>query len=266
MWSALSIMFRGLRSSKSGKQKQRRTINAAVIAKAILRIISSRRISEENFRCNLKKQFSSRDFHLASRVPKCLVIKSNGADDWNMKLIQFPFVFSLHAAAQNEISEVFDKLHHVNGNDGPAVVTDTSDGRESPKPLVKDKPSLRKFRNVVKANSLDDWNSLAQFETFIKLEMENLAAAKNHQNSNGTMSPASPKPNGNNILKPEKHVSVRLRSQWDSFNAIHLIENYNHTPESIGEWKVFLAARMFPCRSIALFPPTIIRLLANRIY
>lgn len=120
-----------------------------------------------------------------------------------MKLILFLFLISLSMPPlieQNEISEVFDKLHHVNGNDSAIDVTDPA---ESPKPLVKDnKPSLRKFRNAVKANSIDDWNSLAQFEKLIKLEMENLAAAKDHQMSNGT----SPKPNGNNILKPEKHV------------------------------------------------------------
>lgn len=116
---------------------------------------------------------------------------------------------------------MFDKLHHVNGNHD----SDTVDSSESP--VVKDiKPNLRKLKDAVKPpNIFDDWNSLAQFETFIELEMENLAAAKNHQNSNGTTT-VSMKPN-NNILKPEKHVrNLRFFSQNNS-----LIENYNHTPE-----------------------------------
>lgn len=117
------------------------------------------------------------------------------------------FLFSFHAASitQNEISEVFDKLHHVNGNqDSAIVVSDPVDSRESPKPLINDiKPNLRKRSNAVKSTNIEDWNSLAQFETFIKLEMENLAAAKNHQSTNGTTL-VSTKPN--NILKLEKHV------------------------------------------------------------
>lgn len=109
---------------------------------------------------------------------------------------------------QNEISEVFDKLH-VNGNDSAISVSDTVDSSESPKPIVKAKPSLRKLTNGVKSSDIEEWNSLAQFESFIELEMENLAAAKNHQQSNGT-TPVSTKSNNNNILKPEKHVSVAL--------------------------------------------------------
>lgn len=95
---------------------------------------------------------------------------------------------------------MFDKLHHVNGNHD----SDTVDNSESP--VVKDiKPNLRKLKDAAKPpNNFEDWNSLAQFETFIKLEMENLAAANNHQNSNDTTT-VSMKPN-NNILKPEKHV------------------------------------------------------------
>jgi hypothetical protein len=124
-----------------------------------------------------------------------------------MKLINLYFLsFSFHAASitQNEISEVFDKLHHVNGNqDSAIVVSDPVDSRESPKPLKNDiKPNLRKLNNAVKSTNIEDWNSLAQFETFIKLEMENLAAAKNHQST----TPVSTKPSNNNILKPEKHV------------------------------------------------------------
>lgn len=103
---------------------------------------------------------------------------------------------------------MFDKLHHVNGNNDSAIeVSDTVDRRESPKPVVKNfKPNLRKHNDAVESTNIEDWNSLAQFETFIQLEMENLAAAKNHQNSNGS-TPMSMKPNSsNNILKPEKHV------------------------------------------------------------
>lgn len=79
------------------------------------------------------------------------------------------------------------------------------DSSESPKPVIKDiKPNLRKLNNGVKAANIEDWNSLAQFEKFIKLEMENLAAAKNHQMSNGTTTVSTKA--SNNILKPEKHV------------------------------------------------------------
>jgi hypothetical protein len=164
----------------------------------------------------------------AWHVPKCFVINSNGAN-CNMKLIFLLFFLSFHAASitQNEISEVFDKLHHVNGNHDSAIeVNDTVDSRESLKPVVKDiKPSLRKLNDAVKSPNIEEWNSLAQFETFIKLEMENLAAAKNHQKSNGTTT-VSMKSN-NNILKPEKHVS---RNENDSLCL--LFENDNHTPES----------------------------------
>lgn len=108
---------------------------------------------------------------------------------------------------QNEISEVFDKLHHVNGSDSAIEVTDAADISESPKPAVKPKPSPRKLCNGVKSSGIDDWNSLAQFEKLIKLEMENLAAAENQQKSNDT-APVSTKSGNGNILKPEKHVSV----------------------------------------------------------
>jgi hypothetical protein len=125
---------------------------------------------------------------------------------------KFFLSFSFHVASitQNEISEVFDKLHHVNGNHDSAIeVSDTVDSRESPKlVVVKDKkPNLRKLNDAAKSTNIDDWNSLAQFETFIKLEMENLAAAKNHQNSNGSTLVSTKPNNNNNILKPEKHVS-----------------------------------------------------------
>lgn len=103
---------------------------------------------------------------------------------------------------------MFDKLHHVNGNHDSAIeVSDTVDSNESPMPIVKDiKPNLRKLNDAVKTTNIEDWNSLAQLETFIKLEMENLAAAKNHQKSNGTET-VSMKSSNSNILKPEKHVS-----------------------------------------------------------
>lgn len=109
---------------------------------------------------------------------------------------------------QNEISEVFDKLHHVNGNDSAIEVTDTVDSNESPKPVIKDKPYPRKLNNGAKSSNIEEWNSLAQFEKLIKMEMENLAAAKSQQMPNGAPKPAlvSTKMNNNNILKPEKHV------------------------------------------------------------
>lgn len=117
------------------------------------------------------------------------------------------FLFSCRALhLQTEISEVFDKLHHVNGHDKAIEVTDTVDSSKSPKPLTK-AATPRKFYNAIKANHVDDWNSLAKFEKLVKVEMENLAAAKSHQSSNGTTD-ATNKINSNNILKPEKHVSV----------------------------------------------------------
>lgn len=122
---------------------------------------------------------------------------------------------------QNEISEVFDKLHHVNvnGSDSAIEVIDTIDSNSaSPKPLIKEKPILRKLNNVdagVKSGNIEDWNSLAQFEKLIKREMENLAAVENNQKSNvatpllSTTKMTSNNSNSN-ILKPEKHVSISL--------------------------------------------------------
>jgi hypothetical protein len=137
------------------------------------------------------------------------------------------FFFSFHVCAahlQNEISEVFDKLHHVNGNDSAIEVTDTADSSESPKPLIKDNPSLRRRANGVKAKAnVEDWSSLAQFEKLIKLEMENLAAQKSN-----VAETVSTKMN-NNILKPEKHVSVSFNSPQSAFfsvcSVVALIEN-----------------------------------------
>jgi hypothetical protein len=127
-----------------------------------------------------------------------------------MKLIFFFLFLCRLLQLQTEISEVFDKLHHVNGNDSAIEVSDTVDSSDSPPPappklIVKDKPILRKLNNGVKTIINEDWNSMAQFEKFIKLEMENLAAAKNQQNQKShATSPVSM----SNILKPEKHVSV----------------------------------------------------------
>lgn len=134
---------------------------------------------------------------------------------------------------QNEISEVFDKLHHVNENDSTTEVTDMVDSGESLKPVLKAKPGPRKLNNGIKSTNIEEWSSLAQFEKLIKLEMENLAATKNHQQPNDSATSVSTKTNNNNILKPEKHVRVIFL-----YNSIRFcfrrfsIKNYNHTPES----------------------------------
>lgn len=64
-----------------------------------------------------------------------------------------------------------------------------------------ERPSLRKLNNGTPI--VDDWSSLAQFETLIKMEMENLACAavETPAKINSTTAVKS------NILKPEKHVS-----------------------------------------------------------
>lgn len=122
---------------------------------------------------------------------------------------------------QNEISEVFNKL---NENDTAIKVIDTGDcsnkscsssHNESPQRndlsiITKkaERPSLRATNHnhnndeIEKSvHDIDEWNSLTQFEKFVKLEMENLAtASKNHHTTTTTAK--------NNILKPEKHVSV----------------------------------------------------------
>ncbi|KAG5671168.1 hypothetical protein PVAND_001380 [Polypedilum vanderplanki] len=121
-----------------------------------------------------------------------------------------------------EISEVFDKLH-VNENDSAIEVTDTIDsssscnsnsGNESPQsPLPTSKVVVcEKPERSSPHNDIDDWNSLVQFENFIKLEMENLetatAAAKNNQQKINTTTTTVPTTAvKSNILKLEKHVS-----------------------------------------------------------
>lgn len=113
---------------------------------------------------------------------------------------------------QNEISEVFDKLHHVNGSDSAIEVTDSVDSiGNSPKPLIKEKPILRKLNDGVKSGNIEEWNSMAQFEKLIKLEMENLAAAEKSNSATPLLSTTKTTSNNNtNILKPEKHVRVSL--------------------------------------------------------
>lgn len=138
---------------------------------------------------------------------------------------------TLASIAQTEISEVFDKLHHVNGSDSAIEVTDTADSSESsPKPVaVKPKPSPRRLNNGVKSSSADDWNALAQFEKLVKMEVESLNAADQQQKANG--STTRPKINSNNILRPEKHVSFESWSLLNFFICCLLffvIENYNH--------------------------------------
>lgn len=150
-----------------------------------------------------KKKCFSPSFH----VPKCSVISSNGANCYS----RFPFIIFLFmplaSIAQTEISEVFDKLHHVNGSDSAIEVTDTADSSESsPKPVAaKPKPSPRRLNNGVKSSSGDDWNALAQFEKLVKMEVESLHAADKQQKAIG--STTRPKIHSNSLLRPEKHVS-----------------------------------------------------------
>jgi len=155
---------------------------------------------------------------------------------------------------QNEISEVFDKLH-VSGNDSAVVavadVAGTADtaaaenhNDSSPKPaatsasptatttataqktkaVIKARTLPRKLNNGTSSNHAcsnrsnnhmpnEEWNSLAQFEKFIKLEMENLTKSNGHipQPVSTTAAVATKLNNSNNnnssnLLKPEKHV------------------------------------------------------------
>lgn len=162
------------------------------------------------------------------------------------------FIFLLFLSLQNEISEVFDKLT-VNENDSAIEVTDTVDsssscgGNESPQqqlqehereqsPIVckkAERPSLQKNQKIHNHNNNNhgitksihdidnnEWNSLAQFEKLIELEVENLeTAAKNNRqqkvnnnndDDNNTTATVSTTAVKNNILKPEKHVSVTI--------------------------------------------------------
>jgi len=119
---------------------------------------------------------------------------------------------------------VFDKLQ-VNESDSAIEVTDTVDssssccnsnsGNDSPQqlqPIISikaERPSLRGTNHNNGKHDIDEWNSLAQFENFIKLEMENLetAAKSNQEKINNTTTTVSTTAVKNNILKPEKHVS-----------------------------------------------------------
>ena len=115
---------------------------------------------------------------------------------------------------------MFDKLQ-VNESDSAIEVTDTVDsissnsGNDSPqqlKPIISikaERPSLRNTNHKNGKHDIDEWNSLAQFENFIKLEMENLetAAKSNQERINNTTTIVSTTAVKNNILKPEKHVS-----------------------------------------------------------
>lgn len=77
--------------------------------------------------------------------------------------------------------------------------------------IKAERPSLRKTNHNSNndLHDIDEWNSLAQFENFIKLEMENLetAAKCNQERINNTTTTVSTTAVKNNILKPEKHVS-----------------------------------------------------------
>jgi hypothetical protein len=122
---------------------------------------------------------------------------------------------------QVEISEVFDKLH-VSETDSAIEVTSSSScnsnsGHESPQqplptPSPPQPPVVFKKPERPSPHDIDEWNSLAQFENFIKLEMENLeTAAKNSDNrprvTAATATTVSTTAVKSNILKPEKHVS-----------------------------------------------------------
>jgi hypothetical protein len=128
--------------------------------------------------------------------------------------------YSLTLPLQNEISEVFDKLH-VSEHDSAIEVIDAIDsssscnsgsGNESPEqqipPPVCEKPERASPASNDSIADLDDWNSLAQFENFIRLEVENLeTAAKSNQRTTNATTTVSTTAVKSNILKPEKHVS-----------------------------------------------------------
>lgn len=111
---------------------------------------------------------------------------------------------------------MFDKLQVEDESNvtviEPTVIDSNCNNCESPQLIVSDKkaerPSLRKLNNgTISMPIVDDWSSLAEFESLIKMEMENLAHAaietpmKNNATSVSTATVKS------NILKPEKHVS-----------------------------------------------------------
>lgn len=115
---------------------------------------------------------------------------------------------------------MFDKLQ-VNESDSAIEVTDTVDSSSSNSNSGNDSPQQLQTITSIKAerpstnhisngkHDIDDWNSLAQFENFVKLEMENLetAAKSNQKRINNTTTTVSMTAVKNNILKPEKHVS-----------------------------------------------------------
>ena len=106
---------------------------------------------------------------------------------------------------QNEISEVFDKLQvdddrNVEQPAEPITASIKCCNSDSSEAKTVERASLGELKNGATA---DEWNSLAQFEKLIKMEMENLA---------NTPTETSKKVNAwtkvkSNILKPEKHVS-----------------------------------------------------------
>lgn len=126
------------------------------------------------------------------------------------------FFFSLYL--QNEISEVFDKLQVEDESNvtviEPTVIDSNCNGSnicESPQLIASSKkaerPSLRKLNNGT--TIVDDWSSspLAQFETLIKMEMENLACVATETPMKINATSVSTTAVKSNILKPEKHVS-----------------------------------------------------------
>jgi hypothetical protein len=109
---------------------------------------------------------------------------------------------------------VFDKLQVEDESNvtviEPTVIDSNCNGSEnceSPQLKKAERPSLRKLNN---GTPVDDWSSLAQFETLIKMEMENLACAATETPMKINATSVSTTAVKSNILKPEKHVSEAL--------------------------------------------------------
>jgi hypothetical protein len=86
-------------------------------------------------------------------------------------------------------------------------IVDAKKAEQLPSPHAKHNNKNNVIDNGITNHDIDDWNSLLEFENFIKLEMENLEVnAKNEQNEKKQIGASK-----NNILKPEKHVSCVMR-------------------------------------------------------
>lgn len=106
---------------------------------------------------------------------------------------------------------MFDKLQVEDESNVTVIEPTVIEGScESPQLKKAERPSLRKLNNGVPI-VVDDWSSpLAQFETLIKMEMENLACAATETPKKSNASSVSTTAVKSNILKPEKHVSEAL--------------------------------------------------------